>query len=168
MINTDCLQLLTIFIQNVQPYYSPSEENQAVKYCQEILPVLSAVAENFTTFSPILERVCRCWRYMVLSYRTAVLPLLPTLAQQLASGFEATRQGCFLWATDSVLREFAEGAEFVDLSTSKAIYSFFEQQALAFLRIMNDLPPKDLPDGQWLYPGQLSWVDLLIFKRHSY
>ena len=83
---------------------------------------------------------------MVLSYRTAVLPLLPTLAQQLASGFENSRQGCFLWATDSVLREFADGAEFVDASTSQAIYSFFEQQALAFLRIMNDLPPSDLPD----------------------
>ena len=139
--------LITIFIQNVQPYYSPSEENQAVKYCEEILPVLSAVAENFTTVTPILERVCRCWRFMVLSYRTAVLPLLPTLAQQLAQGFQNSRQGCFLWATDSVLREFAEGAEYVDPATSQAIYNFFEQQALAFLRIMNDLPPEDLPDG---------------------
>ena len=120
--------------------------NPAVKYCEEILPVMSAIAENFTSSTPILERVCRCWRYMILSYRTAVLPLLPTLAQQLASGFENSRQGCFLWATDSVLREFADGAEFVDAATSQAIYNFFEQQALAFLRIMNDLPASDLPD----------------------
>lgn len=83
---------------------------------------------------------------MVLSYRTAILPLLPTLAQQLASGFENSRQGCFLWATDSVLREFSDGAEFVDTATTQAIYNFFEQQALAFLRIMNDLPPSDLAD----------------------
>lgn len=148
--NTDYLRLLTVFIQNVQPYYSPSEENQAVKYCQEILPILSALAENFTNVNPILECVCRCWRFMVLSYRTAILPLLPTLAQQLASGFENSRQGCFLWATDSVLREFSEGAEYVDPATSQAIYNFFEQQALAFLRIMNDLPPEDLPDGWFL------------------
>ena len=107
---------------------------------------MSAIAENFTNCVPILERVCRCWRYMVLSYRTAILPLLPTLAQQLATGFENSRQGCFLWATDSVLREFANGAEFVDAATSQHIYNFFEQQALAFLRIMNDLPPQDLPD----------------------
>lgn len=140
------MQLITIFIQQVQPYVSPSQENPAVKYCQEILPVMSAIAENFTSSTPILERVCRCWRYMVLSYRTAILPLLPTLAQQLAFGFENSRQGCFLWATDSVLREFANGAEFVEASTSQAIYNFFEQQALAFLRIMNDLPPSDLPD----------------------
>ena len=142
----DYVQLITIFIQQIQPYVSPSQDNPAVKYCQEILPVMSAIAENFTSSTPILERVCRCWRYMVLSYRTAVLPLLPSLAQQLASGFENSRQGCFLWATDSVLREFANGAEFVEASTSQAIYSFFEQQALAFLRIMNDLPPSDLPD----------------------
>lgn len=50
-------------------------------------------------------------------------------------------------ATDSVLREFAAEAEFVDPTTSQAVYSFFERQALAFLRIMNDLPPEDLPDG---------------------
>lgn len=107
---------------------------------------MSAIAENFTSCTPILERVCRCWRYMVLSYRTAILPLLPTLAQQLANGFQNSRQGCFLWATDSVLREFAVGAEFVDAATSQHIYNFFEQQALAFLRIMNGLPPGDLPD----------------------
>ena len=145
-INADYLQLLTIFIQHIQPYVPPSQENPAVKYCQEMLPVMSAIAENFTACVPILERVCRCWRYMILSYRTAILPLLPTLAQQLATGFENSRQGCFLWATDSVLREFANGAEFVDATTSQHIYKFFEQQALAFLRIMNDLPPGDLPD----------------------
>ncbi|MCJ1244960.1 Nuclear import receptor [Trapelia coarctata] len=142
----DCLLLITIFITNVQPYYSPSEENQAVKYCQEILPVLSAVAENFTNCTIILERVCRCWRNMVISYRTAILPLLPELAEQLAVGFERSRSGSFLWATDSVLREFADGAENVNADTTDAIYRFFEQQAIAFLRIMNDLPPSDLPD----------------------
>lgn len=107
---------------------------------------MSAIAQNFTSCIPILERICRCWRSMIISYRTAALPLLNTLAPQLASGFQNTRQGCFLWATDSVLREFANGAEFVDPSTSASIYQFFEQQALAFLRVMNDLPPDDLPD----------------------
>jgi len=36
----------------------------------------------------------------------------------------------------------------VDPATSQAIYSFFETQAVAFLRIMNSLPPGDLPDGK--------------------
>ena len=85
---------------------------------------------------------------MVLSYRTAVLPLLPDLATQLAKGFQASHQGCFLWATNSVLREFSEGTENVDPNTSQAIYAFFEQQAVAFLHVMNDLPPQDLPDGK--------------------
>lgn len=161
----DYLQLLTIFVQNIQPYVSPQQENPAVRYCQEILPVLSAIAENFTSSTPILERVCRCWRYMVLSYRTAILPLLPTLAQQLASGFENSRQGCFLWATDSVLREFAVGAEFIDAATSQAIYNFFEQQALAFLRIMNDLPPEDLPDVIEDFFRLL--IDALIYYHHQ-
>lgn len=85
---------------------------------------------------------------MIISYRTAMIPLLPSLAQSLAAGFEASREGCFLWATDAVVREFADGAELVDTPTSQAVYQFFEQQGLAFLRILNELPPEQLPDGE--------------------
>ena len=148
MESEDALQLLTIFVSNVQPYYQPGEVNEAVTYCQEILPILAAVASTFTKSTIILEKLCKCWRYMVLSYRTSILPLLPDLAQQLASGFETTHHGCFLWATDAVLREFSVGAEDVDPQTSQQVYAFFEQQAFAFLRIMNDSPPIDLPDGK--------------------
>ncbi|CAI7596835.1 unnamed protein product, partial [Penicillium pancosmium] len=142
----DHLQLITIFVQVVTPICAPGEENPAVKYCGEILPIMTTIVMNFTSSTPILERVCRCWRYMVISYRTAMIPLLPTLAQSIASGFEASREGCFLWATDAVVREFSDGAEFVDQATSNAVYQFYEQQAVAFLRIMNDLPPENLPD----------------------
>lgn len=144
----DHLQLITIFILVVNPYVSPREENPAVKYCGEILPIMTTIVMNFTSSTPILERVCRCWRNMIISYRTATTPLLPTLAQSLASGFEASREGCFLWATDAVVREFSEGAEFVDPSTSHAVFQFYEQQAVAFLRTLNDLPPENLPDGR--------------------
>ena len=85
---------------------------------------------------------------MIISYRTAMTPLLPTLAQSLASGFTESREGCFLWATDAVVREFSDGAEFVDPSTSHAVFQFYEQQALSFLRILNELSPENLPDGR--------------------
>ncbi|KAI9930223.1 hypothetical protein ASPWEDRAFT_100894 [Aspergillus wentii DTO 134E9] len=142
----DHLQLITIFVQVVNPYAGPSEENPAVKYCGEILPIMATIVMNFTSSTPILERVCRCWRYMIISYRMAMIPLLPTLAQSIASGFEVSREGCFLWATDAVVREFSEGSEFVDPSTTGAVFQFYEQQAITFLRILNDLPPDSLPD----------------------
>ncbi|KAL1969842.1 hypothetical protein VTN77DRAFT_7351 [Rasamsonia byssochlamydoides] len=142
----DHLQLITIFVQVVAPYVAPGQENPAVKYCGEILPIMSTIVMNFTTSTPILERVCRCWRYMVISYRTAMIPLLPSLAQTLAAGFEASKEGCFLWATDAVVREFSEGAENVDRATTEAVYHFFEQQTVVFLRILNDMPPEQLPD----------------------
>ncbi|OXV07638.1 hypothetical protein Egran_04593 [Elaphomyces granulatus] len=142
----DHLQLITIFVQAVSPYVSPGQDNPAVKYCGEILPIMNTIVMNFTTSTPILERVCRCWRYMVISYRTAMIPLLPSLAQSIAAGFQASKEGCFLWATDAVIREFSEGAEHVDRATSDAVYQFFEQQAVTFLRILSDLPPEHLPD----------------------
>ena len=143
----DHLQLITIFMQIVSPYVEPSQENPAVIYCQEIFPVLSTIVDNFLDFAPICERICRCWRTMIFSYRTAMTPLLPALAEKLASCFASSKQGCFLWTTDAIVREFSEGADFVDDDTSNAIYQFFEQQAVSMLRALNDVAPEDLPDG---------------------
>ncbi|KAJ4864836.1 exportin 1-like protein domain-containing protein [Trichoderma breve] len=116
----DHLQLITIFVQNVMPLINPGEENPAVKYWQEIFPILSTVLDNFLTFSPICERVC--------------------------SGFNVSREGCFLWVTSAILREFSEAREHVDPSITENIYTFFEAQMTTFLRVMTELQPKELPD----------------------
>ncbi|KAF2774389.1 ARM repeat-containing protein [Teratosphaeria nubilosa] len=142
----DRLNLVTVFIQWVTPYVEPKTPHPIVEYCQEIFDILSVICQRFIDFVPIVERVCRCWRYMVLSYRTHIAPLLPTLAEKLAAGFSQSRQGCFLWATDSIVREFSDVNEVTDASTTQAIYTFYEQQATTFLRALNDVPPEELPD----------------------
>ena len=83
---------------------------------------------------------------MIISYRTAMAPLLPQMANKLASGFANSSQGCFLWVTSAILREFSEDREHVDEQTTEAIYAFFENQSTTMLRTMSNLPPKDLPD----------------------
>jgi len=142
----DHLQLITFFVQLVTPYVEPGQENPAVKYCQEIFPVLSTILDSFIDFVPICERICRSWRYMIISYRTAMSPLLPTMANKLATGFATSKQGCFLWVTSAILREFSEDRDHVDEQTTEAIYSFFEEQSKTTLRTMSSLPPKDVPD----------------------
>ncbi|WZH41365.1 armadillo-type protein [Fusarium acuminatum] len=142
----DHLQLITIFVQYVVPPVNPGQENPAVKYWQEVFPILSTVLENFLSFTPICERVCRCWRNMVISHRTAMAPLLPDMANKLAGGFNNSREGCFLWVTSAILREFSEAREHVDQATTENIYTFFEAQTTTFLRVMTELQPKELPD----------------------
>ncbi|KAM3562268.1 hypothetical protein ARSEF4850_002837 [Beauveria asiatica] len=141
------LQLITVFVQNVTPAVNPGNVNPAVKYWQEVFSILSTVLENFLDFTPICERICRCWRNMIVSYRTAMAPLLPEMANKLASGFTTSREGCFLWVTGTILREFSEDRDNVDQTTTENIYSFFEAQATAFLRVMTELQPTDLPDA---------------------
>lgn len=77
-------------------------------------------------------------------------PLLPQLAEKLVNGFTTSRQGCFMWATASIVREFSADAEHVDGSTSAAVYHFFEQQTITFLRALSDLTPEQLPDGKFM------------------
>jgi transportin-3 len=142
----DHLNLLTIFVQWVTPYVEPSKPHPAVQYCQEIFPIMATICETFINFVPIAERICRCWRYMVLSYRVHTASLLPQLADKLSAGFTASRQGCFLWATDSIVREFSDVSDYVSRETTDQIYAFYEQQATTFLRALNDLAPEELPD----------------------
>jgi len=84
---------------------------------------------------------------MVLSYQTAMTPLLPDLADKLAAGFAASRQGCFLWATDSIIREFNDMIPDLPTETVSAVFRFLEQQITNFFRVLNDVPPEELPDG---------------------
>jgi transportin-3 len=148
----------------VTPYVEPGQENPAVKYCQEIFPILATILDTFVQFVPIAERVCRCWRYMVLSYRTAMTPLLPQMANKLVNGFAASKQGCFLWASSSILREFSEDREHVDAQTTDAIYAFFEAQSTNMLRMMSDMHPRDLPDVIEDFYRLL--VDALLYYPH--
>lgn len=141
----DHLQLITFFVQWVAPHVEAGAEHPGVQYCQEIFPVLEQILERFIDFPPICERICRCWRYMFISYRTHMTPLLPAMANRLALSFAASNFGCFLWVTSAIMREFSEDRE-VDDATTDGIYAFFEQQATTTLRAMSNLGAVELPD----------------------
>ena len=142
----DAIQLLNKFVENVCPYVPDDQENPAVTYWKTVVPILSTILENFSTHHPICECVCKTWRRMFISYRTAMAPLLPEIANKLAGGFESSREGCFLWVTEAILREFSSQRENVSPQISESIYQFFEAQTVTFLRIMTDLKPRELPD----------------------
>ncbi|KAI0012954.1 exportin 1-like protein [Xylariaceae sp. FL0662B] len=144
----DHLQLITIFVQSViiLPPVESGQEDPAVKYWQEVFPILAKILESFIDFPPICERVCRCWRLTVISHRGAMAPILPDMANKLASGFATSRQGCFLWVTGAILREFSDDREHVDQAMTEHIYIFFEAQATNVLRFLSELSPQELPD----------------------
>ncbi len=144
----DHLQLITIFgnIVVTLPPVEKGEEDPAIMYWQEVFPILAKVLTNFLDFPPICERVCRCWRLMVIAHRGAMAPILPAMANELASGFINSRQGCFLWVTGAILREFADDRDRVEAAMTENIYAFFEAQATNVLRFLSNLTPQELPD----------------------
>jgi transportin-3 len=87
------------------------------------------------------------------------------MANKLASGFATSKQGCFLWVTSAILREFSEDREHVDERTTEAIYAFFEAQSTNMLRMMSDLPPNDLPDVIEDFYRLL--IDALLYYPHK-
>ncbi|ORY62926.1 exportin 1-like protein [Pseudomassariella vexata] len=163
----DHLQLITIFVQIVVilPPVDRGDEDPAVKYWQETFPILTKILESFIDFSPICERVCRCWRFMVISHRLAVTPILQDMANKLASGFETSRQGCFLWVTGAILREFSDDRDHVDQNVTEFIYAFFEAQATNVLRFLSNLSPQMLPDVAEDFFRLL--IDALLYYPHK-
>lgn len=102
---------------------------------------------------------------MIISYRTATAPMLPQMAHQLATAFQMSKQGCFLWVTGAILREFSEDREHVDEQTTEAIYAFFEAQSNTMLRLMSDLAPSEAPDVIEDFYRLL--VDALLYYPHK-
>ncbi|KAK5660546.1 hypothetical protein OQA88_13096 [Cercophora sp. LCS_1] len=160
----DHINLLTHFAQQVVPGVPIGAENPAVKYWQEVFQVISTILASFIDFVPICERICRSWRSMIISYRTAITPLLAPLANNLAEGFAKSKQGCFLWATSAILREFSEDREHVEDGIAENIYVFFEAQATNMLRMMSELEPIDLPDVIEDFYRLL--IDALLYYPH--
>ncbi|KAI0478983.1 exportin 1-like protein [Xylariaceae sp. FL0804] len=144
----DHLQLVTIFAREVVtlPPVEKGEEDPAVKYWQEIFPILAKILDSFLHFGPICERVCRCWKMLLVAHRAAMAPVLPEMANKLASGFADSRQGCFLWVTGGVLREFSDDRNQIDQAMAEHIYVFFEAQTTSVLRYISELTPQELPD----------------------
>lgn len=160
----DHINLITHFAQQVVPYVPIGAENPAVKYWLEVFPILSTILATFIDFVPICERICRSWRSMIISYRTAITPMLGPLANNLAEGFAKSKQGCFLWATSAILREFSEDREHVEDGIAENIYVFFEAQATNMLRMMSNLEPIDLPDVIEDFYRLL--IDALLYYPH--
>ena len=84
-----------------------------------------------------------------------MLPLLPTLAEKLVVCFEKSEQGCFLWVSGTVVREFVDD-DLVDEATKSAVYNFLERQCLSMFRIMNGKRPEEIPDGRFICPTDLA------------
>ncbi|KAF3921205.1 Transportin-3 [Orbilia brochopaga] len=139
------VSLLTTFAAIVRPNVEVGQDNPAVRFWAEVFPVVTRILENFIDHPAICERVSKFYRTLLISYRTAMLPLLPALAEKLAACFQKSRQGCFLWVTGSVIREFSD-EELVDENTREAVYQFLEQQCWIMFKILNDESPKDIPD----------------------
>ncbi len=66
--------------------------------------------------------------------------------KQARRGLCAVEAGLLPLVTGAILREFSEDREYVDESITESIYAFFESQTTNVLRVMSDLPPRELPD----------------------
>jgi len=154
----DEIQLLTIFVQVVHPHVPEGQDNPMIRFWQGIVPVLSTILDGFVDFLPICEQVGRFYRSLLISYRTAMLPLLPEVANKLSTSFEKSHQGIFLWVSGTVIREFGD-EEFTNQATRDSVYQFLQAQCLSMFRLLNNTHPKEIPDG--LLPS-------IVAKRFPY
>lgn len=147
---------MTTFAAIVRPNIEADKENPIVRFWAEVFPVVTTILETFIDHPAICERVSKFYRTLLISYRTAMLPLLPALAEKLAACFQKSRQGCFLWVTGSVIREFGD-EEYVDQNTREAVYQFLEQQCWTMFKILSDESPKEIPDRKfrWIFHGNM-------------
>ncbi|KAK8932152.1 hypothetical protein VCV18_000685 [Metarhizium anisopliae] len=136
---TDCRNLLSGQVLQLQTFYDQILDKLPDLSKEEITEGVA----NVVAVQPVDET------YRLLkTYADPLVQRLMAKANNASNeeGKLALAEGCFLWVTSAILREFSEDREHLDQATTENIYTFFEAQTTAFLRVMADLQPKDLPD----------------------
>jgi transportin-3 len=142
------VELLTIFVQTVSPYVEPNEDHPAVRLLSELWPVLCGTLNVFGSISFISESVAKNFKNIIYSYRIHSQPLLAPMAEILVSSFEKYENGCFLWASGAIVRQF--GHEEISDEVKHGIWAFVETQCINTFRVLEKNKPNDIPDRTFL------------------
>lgn len=141
----DQVRVLTHFVQFVAPHVEPNEDNPMIRYWASVFDVMASILQRYITCVPICERISRFFRFLVVSYRTGTAPLLTKLAPLLIQAFQQSHEGCFLWVSAAVIREFGD-EQTVGEATVLATFDFLQQQCAAMLQVLQEKEPRQISD----------------------
>src|SRR5436309_15798511 len=135
-------------MQVVSPYVEPNQDHPAVHLLVELWPTLLDTVKIFGSIQFISESVAKNFKNIIFSYRIHSLPLLPRMAETLATSFEQYEFGCFLWASGAIVRQF--GHEEISETDRHSIWVlprlFVEHQCVNTFRLLEKNKPNDIPD----------------------
>lgn len=142
---SDDLELMIILGSVVRPYVPPEEkQHPCVQAFEEVWPIFPAVIDKCGEQQFVCERVCKCYRVIVFSYREHGIHFLPRLAEQLVAGFLKYHYGCFLWISGACVREYGSAPN----ADMEALWQFIESQCNLFFQLLSVSEPKMISDGK--------------------
>ncbi|ANB15633.1 Mtr10p [Sugiyamaella lignohabitans] len=157
----DIIELLTIFVRNVRPSnttngkLAPGAIHPTTQFVFDVFPIVPPLLKAHGTSSFVAERCSKFTKFCLHSCGAALEPILPAIGNILASEFERTKFGCYLWVSGAVVTEFSLPDEERDTpltnsvnveQTKKVIWEFCKHQSYSFFRILSGSDPKDYPD----------------------
>jgi len=140
----DEIELLNIFVETVDVEAPIGTKNPTAQFVIEVLPVISQLLDKHGFSSYVAERGAKFIRFSLFSCGSDLLDVLPTIAELLASQFQKTHFGCYLYVTGTVFREFSR--EDTSENIKASVWAFGQEQITTFFKYLATINPANAPD----------------------
>lgn len=127
----DQADVLAAFVAVLRaPGFDEPDFPVSLLFVAEVWPAVSLLLDKHGAQPAVSERLTKLLKTAIQLFSTYLSPILADIARLLHSGFQHHRQGCYLWVSGAVVREY--GDDYTSDDTKRAVYQFALTQCQAF------------------------------------
>lgn len=131
------IEVLVIFVREVEVKVPPRVEDPLAKFVLEVLPVLNTVLQAHGEATPVYEKYCKFLRSSIFSCRSHLLSILPTIAETVVTQFQQHHFGSYLWVSGAIIRTYS--SEDLGEQVVNSVWEFTVTQIKNFLAYISTI-----------------------------
>jgi transportin-3 len=136
--------------------------------CEEAWVIFDAFILKYGNNFDLAERTTRVLRRGIDLFGKSLLPIAPSIIARMSFAFEATGFPGFLWIAGKVIGRF--GYE-EDPNWRGAVQEIFERSTAKVVAMLQVKPPRELPDGWWIFDLYHKWnlisISFLVIEDYT-
>lgn len=129
--------------------------------CQEAWLFFDPFIAKYGSDYNACERVTRVVRFALNFFGSAALPVIPAVLARLSAAFEETAYASYLWIIGKIVSRFGREE---DPALQSAFKRAFEQTSNKLVKVLQNTPPNQIPDGEKQFLAAESVLMLMSYS----
>ncbi|QPG77005.1 hypothetical protein FOA43_004399 [Brettanomyces nanus] len=145
----DTIELITIYVDALKPRTYKTKEHPVAKLLMEnVWPLIARLVSSHGRSVKVSERCMKLVRRAMQSFWKFLLPVLQQTAEMLIYGFNTYHNGCYLWVSGALIKEYASDEDASE-EVASSVWHFSMKQIDNFYNFFSGLSERksqDYPD----------------------